>query len=214
MIPFRSALLGLAALAAVPALATDVTVVGLFSGKAVVTINRGEPRILALGQTTAEGVKLVAVDAKGATLEIDGKRQILEMGQHFETPASGGERTSVTLAPDSRGHFIADAQVNGGHMRLMVDTGATMVRISMQDARRLGIDYTRGEPGYSIVADGRRVPNYRLKLDSVSIGGLTLYNVDATVGEGGMSYGLLGMSFLSRTEMRREGQNLTLTKRY
>ena len=203
----------LAAAAAFPAHATDVTVVGLFSGKAVVTINRGAPRILAVGQV-AEGVKLVAVDAKGATIEIDGKRQVLEMGQHFETAAAPGERASVTLAPDSRGHFVADAQVNGGHMRLLVDTGATMVRLSMQDARRLGIDYTRGEPGYSIVADGRRVPNYRLSLDSVSIGGITLYNVEATVGEGGTGMGLLGMSFLSRTEMRREGQHLVLTKRY
>ena len=199
--------------AAFPAHATDVTVVGLFSGKAVVTINRGQPRILAVGQT-AEGVKLVAVDAKGATLEIDGKRQVLEMGQHYETAGAPGERTSVILAPDSRGHFIADAQVNGGHMRLLVDTGATMVRISTVDAQRLGIDYTKGEPGYSIVADGRRVPNWRLKLDTVAIGGLVLYNVDATVGEGGVGFGLLGMSFLSRTEMRREGQNLTLTKRY
>jgi aspartyl protease family protein len=188
--------------------------VGLFSGKAVVTINRGQPRILAVGQTTAEGVKLVAVDGRAATLEIDGKRQVLEMGQHFETAAPAGERASVTLAPDSSGHFLADAQINGGHLRLLVDTGATLVRLSTVDARRLGIDYTRGEPGYSIVADGRRVPNWRLKLDTVTVGGLTLYNVDASVGEGGIGYGLLGMSFLSRTEMRREGQNLTLTKRY
>jgi aspartyl protease family protein len=200
--------------AAFPAAATDVTVVGLFSGKAVVTVNRGQPRILNVGQATPEGVKLIAVDAQGATLEIDGKRQVLEMGQHFEAPNQPGERASVVLAPDSMGHFMADAQVNGGHLRLMVDTGATMVRISTTDARRLGIDYTKGEPGISIVADGRRVPNWRLKLDTVSVGGLTLYNVDATVGEGGSGYGLLGMSFLSRTEMRREGQNLTLTKRY
>jgi len=210
----RSLLLIAATAVAFPALAVDVTVVGLFSGKAVLTINRGAPRILAVGQATAEGVKLVAVDAKGATVEIDGKRQVLEMGQHFETAAAPGERASVTLAPDSRGHFVADAQVNGGHMRLLVDTGATNVRLSVEDARRLGIDYARGEPGYSIVADGRRVANDRLKLDSVSIGGITLYNVDATVGEGGMGMGLLGMSFLSRTEMRREGQHLVLTKRY
>jgi aspartyl protease family protein len=212
--PSCSKLLVLAALAAVPAFATDVTVVGLFPSKAVVTINRGSPRTLSVGQATPEGVKLVSVDSSAAVLEVDGKRQRLEMGQHFETPAQGGERTSVTLAPDSRGHFMVDAQVNGGHLRLLVDTGATMVRISTGDAQRLGIDYAKGEPGYSIVADGRRVPNYRLKLDSVSIGGLTLYGVDATVGEGGMGFGLLGMSFLSRTEMHREGQNLTLTKRY
>ena len=200
--------------AAFPAHAVDVTVVGLFPSKAVVTINRGQPRILAVGQTTPEGVKLLAVDAKGATFEIEGKRQVLEMGQHFEAAGQPAERASVTLAPDSRGHFMADAQVNGGHLRLLVDTGATLIRISTGDAQRLGIDYTKGEPGYSIVADGRRVPNYRLKLDTVSIGGITLYNVDASVGEGSMGYGLLGMSFLSRTEMRREGQNLVLTKRY
>src|SRR5438132_7746855 len=62
--------------------ATDVTVVGLFSGKAVVTVNRGAPRTLSVGQTTPEGVKLLAVDAKGATLEVDGRREVLEMGQH------------------------------------------------------------------------------------------------------------------------------------
>ena len=214
MFPTKPIFLLVLALGAPAARATDVTVVGLFSGKAVVTITRGDPRILAVGQTTAEGVKLVAVDSKGATLEIDGKRQMLEMGQHFETASAPSDRASVTLAPDSRGHFIADAQVNGGHMRLLVDTGATSVRLSVQDAQRLGINYTKGEPGYSIVADGRRVPNYNLKLDTVSIGGLTLYNVEATVGEGGMGMGLLGMSFLSRTEMRREGQNLVLTKRY
>src|SRR5688500_13677383 len=120
----------LAAAAAFPAHATDVTVVGLFSGKAVVTINRGAPRTLAVGQAAAEGVKLIAVDAKGATFEIDGKRQVLEMGQHFETAAAPGERASVTLAPDSRGHFVADAQVNGAHMRLLVDTGATNLRLA------------------------------------------------------------------------------------
>jgi aspartyl protease family protein len=53
-----------------------------------------------------------------------------------------------------------------------------------------------------------------VKLDSVTLGAITLYGVDASVGEGGGNVALLGMSFLNRTEMRREGQNLTLTKRY
>ena len=211
----KSSWLVLAAVLAVPlAHATDVTVIGLFSGKAVVTVNRGAPRTLAVGQTTAEGVKLLAADSKSATLEIDGKRQVLEMGQHFESPGQSGSRTTVTLSPDDRGHFFTDGQVNGGHIRFLVDTGATLIALSAADASRLGIDYRSGERGVSIVADGRRVPNYRVKLDSVSIGGLTLFNVEASVGEGGMSAALLGMSFLSRTEMRREGQNLTLTKRY
>ena len=56
---------------------------------------------------------------------------------------------------------------------------------------------------------------YKVMLDSVTVGGLTLYNVEATVHPmPGMDVGLLGMSFLNRTEMRREGDTLTLTKRY
>jgi aspartyl protease family protein len=207
-------LLVLALLAPAVARATDVTVVGLFSGKVVITVNRGAPRTLSVGQTTPEGVKLLGADSAGAVLEIDGKRQTLQMGQHFESPTQTTERATVTLAPDSRGHFVTDGQVNGGHVRFLVDTGATMIRLSTEDAQRLGIDFRSGVPGYSIVADGRRVPSYRIKLETVTLGSITLYGVDATVGEGGGNVALLGMSFLSRTEMRREGQNLTLTKRY
>ena len=214
MFPTKPTLLLLLVLGAPLARATDVTVVGLFSGKVVITINRGQPRTLSVGQTTPEGVKLLASDSAGATLEIDGKRQTLQMGQHFEAPAQASERDSVTLAPDARGHFVTDGQVNGGHVRFLVDTGATMIRLSTDDAQRLGIDFRAGVPGYSIVADGRRVPAYRVKLDSVTLGAITLYGVDASVGEGGGNVALLGMSFLNRTEMRREGQNLTLTKRY
>src|SRR3954470_8208336 len=99
---------GLAAVLAVAALdagATDVNVIGLFSDKAVVVINRGAPRTLRAGEITSEGVKLISADSRGAVLEIDGKRQTLEMGQHFEAAVPSGARSSVTLAPDSRGQY-------------------------------------------------------------------------------------------------------------
>jgi aspartyl protease family protein len=201
-------------LPAFDAAAQDVNVIGLFSGRAVVVVNRGAPRTLKAGERTPEGVLLVSADSRAAVVEVDGKRMTLEMGQHFESAAQGDSRGSVTLSPDSSGHYFADGQVNGGHVRFLVDTGATLISMSSSEAARLGIDYRSGQRGYSIVADGRRVPNYRVKLDSVVVGGLRLYNVDASIGEGGMGAALLGMSFLSRTEMRREGQNLTLTKRY
>ena len=192
-----------------------MNVIGLFSDKAVVVINRGAPRTLRAGETTGEGVKLISADSRGAVLEIDGKRQTLEMGQHFENAASAGSgRNSVTLSPDSRGQYLTDGQINGGHIRFMVDTGATTIAISAAQAQRLGIDYRSGQRTYAVVADGRRVPSYLVKLDSVTVGDITLFGVDALVGEGGLDAALLGMTFLSRTEMRREGQNLTLTKRY
>jgi len=202
----------LLAAAALPAAATDVTVIGLFPGKAVITIDRKSPRTLSVGERTAEGVLLVSVDARGAMLEIDGKRQTLEMGQHFETADMSSQRTSVTLAQDGRGHFRTDAYVNGAHIRFMVDTGATLVSIPMSEAQRLGINYLKGTPGYSMMADGRRVVSYRVNLETITVGDVTLYNVEGVVQGGGEP--LLGMSFLSRTEMRNDGQSLVLTKRY
>jgi aspartyl protease family protein len=193
--------------------ATDVTVIGLFPGKAVVTINRGAPRTLSVGDKPVDGVQLISTSSKGAVLEIDGKRETLEMGQHFESAAMTAERQSVTLSRDSSGHFMTDAMVNGSHIRFMVDTGATLVSIPAAEAARLGIDYQKGRAGYSILADGRRVASYRVTLDSVSIGDITLFNVEGSVSSGS-GFPLLGMSFLNRTEIRQDGQSLTLTKRY
>lgn len=200
---------------AAPALAVDVNVIGLFPGKAVIVVNRGAPRTLSVGQRTPEGVLLVSVEGSSAVIEVDGKREKLELGQHFETAAASGARTTTTLAPDSRGHFFVDGAVNGGHLRFLVDTGATLVSFSSDDAQRLGIDYRAGRRGVTEVADGRRVTAYAVKLDSVTVGDITLFNVEGQVHEGrSIGFALLGNSFLGRTEMRREGANLTLTKRY
>ena len=196
-----------------PAAATDVNVIGLFPGKAVVTINRGAPRTLSVGDRTAEGVLLVSTTASAAVLEIDGKRQTLELGQDFQTADRTPSRQSATLGQDTRGHFVTDALVNGTHIRFLVDTGATLVSIPLSEAARLGIDYQKGTPGYSILADGQRVASWRIVLDSVQVGDITLLNVEGSVSQGS-GIPLLGMSFLNRTEMRREGASLTLTKRY
>ena len=77
----------------------------------------------------------------------------------------------------------------------------------------MNIDYKKGAPGYSITADGRRVASWHVTFDSVQVGDVTLLNVEGSVsvGEG---IPLLGMSFLNRTQMLREGSTLTLTKRY
>ena len=206
--------MALAVLTALPVHAIEVTVIGLFPGKAVLVVDRGAPRTLAAGQRTPEGVLLVSSDSRSATLEIDGKRQVLEMGQHAESAALTGALSSVTIAADGNGHFMAEGQVNGAHVRFLVDTGATLVTLSASEAKRLGIDYRRGQQAVSQTANGR-VLVYRVRLDSVTVGGMTIRDVDAVVNDApGMEVSLLGMSFLNRTEMRREGANLTLTKRY
>jgi aspartyl protease family protein len=143
---------------------------------------------------------------------VNGKRQTIAIGEHVNRTAPTGP-ASVTLQADGRGHFIAQGQINGGTVRMLIDTGATMVALSASDAVRLGIDYSKGQPGMVSTANGY-APVYRVKLDTVKIGNIELNQVDAVIQENGLPFALLGMSFLNRTEMRREGEQMTLTKRY
>ena len=85
---------------------------------------------------------------------------------------------------------------------------------SVDEARRLGISYLTGAVARVTTANGS-VPAYRVKLDNVRVGDITLSNVDGLVVDGaGLSIALLGMSFLNRTQMKRDGDILTLIRRY
>ena len=212
----RAAHLVLACIAWLPvasAGATDVVVSGLFTNKAVVQIDGGPIRTLAVGQATPEGVRLVSVDRESAVFEIDGRRSTLGIGQ-AKIARSEPAVQSVALIADLTGHFSADGKVNGHSMRFMVDTGATVTAIPASDARRHGLDTSKGQVVILRTANGTARGRH-VKLDVVTVGGVTLYGVDAVVMEGdGLSMPLLGMSFLNRMDMKREGSVLTLTKRY
>jgi aspartyl protease family protein len=203
-------------LASAGAHAADIAVAALFSGKAVLVVNSGKPQTLSVGQTTPEGVKLLSANSESAVIEYRGQRQTLIMGQGTRVGGSGASAGSgqVTLTADSRGHFITTGAINGVSVQFMVDTGATSVALSTSEARRLGVNYLGGERGRASTANGV-VSMYRVKLDSVRVGDIVLTNVDGTVVEGaGPSVALLGMSFLNRTQMLRDGDKLTLTRRF
>ena len=90
----------------------------------------------------------------------------------------------------------------------------TRVSIDAAMAQRLGLNYQNGTPATVFTANGP-VHAWLIKFDSVSIGPITLYGVDGVVRESGeMGIGLLGMSFLNRVEMHREGEAMTLIKRF
>ena len=193
--------------------AADVNVIGLFPNKAVVTIDGGAPRVLTVGKSV-EGVTLISTDRESATLDIDGQKKTLRIGQHHAGPTPAPPSQSATLTADPRGHFVVDGQINGGPVRFLVDTGATTIALSSGDATRLGIDYRKGLPGMMGTANGMATA-YALKLDTVRVGDIVLNNVDAAVMEGNpMPFALLGMSFLNRMEMKREGQTMVLIRRF
>lgn len=199
-------------LACTHAWATSVSVVGLFKDMAIVTIDGGKPRTLRVGQTF-QGVELVTADSGSASFDVDGKRRTLAMGQSFAGGAATGARQSVSLTADARGHFAAAGSLNGYPVTFMVDTGATAIAISAAEARRIGLDYKAGQATGVGTAAGV-VPAWRVKFNTVKVGSITLNQVDGMVVETGLTVPLLGMSFLNRMDMRRDGETMTLIQRY
>jgi len=167
---------------------------------------------LSVGQKTAEGVVLVSVDRDAATFEVDGQRMTLGLGHaRMKTSTSAA---AVKIMADERGQFVLNGEINGTAIRFTVDTGSTLVALPAREARRLGLDYRKGQPVLMNTANGSAA-GYRVLLDTVRVGEVTVNGVDAVVMEGeGLPVALLGMSFLRRMDIRREGEIMTLTKRY
>lgn len=200
--------------AASAAHATDIEVAGLFNGKAMVSINGSPAKVMAVGQTLQK-VKLISATSSAAIFEVDGKKQTLGMGQSISTAVgnSGGKPT-VKLTADGGGHFNATGSINGRPTRFLVDTGATTITISVRAAQAMGIDLRKASLGASSTAAGV-VRTYRVTFDNVKVGDISLNFVEGNVLDGMPDdFALLGNSFLSRLDMKREGTVLTLTKNY
>ena len=194
---------------------SSVMLTGTIGSRAILIVNGGAPKTLAVGETY-QGVKLVALQAEQATVESGGKRIALRM----DTPASiggggpssaGGNR--IVLPADSRGHFMTQGAINGRTVSFMLDTGATTVAISAADALRIGLDYSKGTPVQINTANGVAA-GYRLRLNSVRVGDVEVYDVDAIVSEQSMPFVLLGNSFINRFSMRRDADQMVLEKRF
>lgn len=193
--------------------AADVALIGLIGDKAaVLAVDGGDPKTVKVGQKW-HGIIVISVERGEATVEIDGQRRVLKIGQHHRAAAQAADRQSITLAADSRGHFITQGAINGNPVRFLVDTGATVVALPAAEAMRLGIDYRKGQPGMSSTAGGM-VSTYRVRFDSVRLGDIEVLGVDGVVLEQGLDIALLGMSFLNRVEMKRDGHTMVLIRRF
>ncbi|KAF7598567.1 MAG: TIGR02281 family clan AA aspartic protease [Candidatus Dactylopiibacterium carminicum] len=195
------------------AAAQQVSLTGVMGGKALLVVDGGKPRLVAPGQSAGD-VRVVSVAQSSAVIEVAGLRRELHLG---ETQVSVGPRTGtarqVTLISDARGHFVTSGSINGASVSFLVDTGASSIAMSTGAATRAGIDYRKGEAGLSSTANGV-VQTWRVRLSRVTVGDITLYDVDGVVLPADMPYVLLGMSFLNRMEMRRDGSTMVLTQRF
>ncbi len=217
----RAVLLSLAGVAALlPPLATaqSVALRGVLGSKALLVIDGGTPRALAAGDSLQD-VRVLQVSGDTAEVEIKGRRQTLRLG---EAPISLGGRGAaagdpalgrrVVLKADNRGHFIERGQINGKTMVYMVDTGASSVAIGRSDAERMGLPFLKGQPVMMRTANGD-AQGWSLRLDSVRVGDVEVFGVDAVVAPLAMPYVLLGNSFLAHVQMTRQGSEMVLERR-
>ncbi|MBT9525199.1 MAG: retroviral-like aspartic protease family protein, partial [Rhizobacter sp.] len=190
--------------------AQTVSMSGRLGDKALLMID-GSPRTVAVG-STVQGVKLVGVTTEAAVVELGGKRVTVPMGGaqvNLGGAASEGGGSRIVLAAGSGGHFSAGGSINGRAVEFMVDTGASVVSMGQSDAERIGLKYREGQRGTAQTANGP-VPVHRVMLTSVRIGDVQVYNVEALVIPAQMPYVLLGNSFLTRFQMKRENDVMTL----
>ena len=115
-------------------------------------------------------------------------------------PALRGAAAAVDAAvrKSEDGHFWAEAQANGRHVRFLVDTGATTVALTGDDARRMGLDVDALDYRVSVRTASGEARAAAVKLDYVSVAGARVEDVEALVVRDGLSASLLGMSYLGR----------------
>lgn len=192
----------------------DIQVSGLLPNQAVVTIN-GQQRILKTGKPSPEGIVLLSADSKSAVFDWQGQRiertLSRQITSNFTPPI---DKPEVRIERGINGHYIIPGHINGRLVNFMVDTGAFTVAMNHTQADNLGLDWRRGRR-FAVETAGGTTPSYEVNLETVTVGGITLHNVRCSVVVADSDNDiLLGMSFLSQTEMHEENNTLVLRKKY
>jgi aspartyl protease family protein len=211
----RRAVCAALALATAPWVHAQTVVLAGRMGERALLVIAGRPRTLAVGEA-ADGVKLLRWVDDSAEVEHQGRTERLQVGatpaQLGSTAAVGSGAREVVIAAGPGGHFTAAGAINGKSVSFMVDTGATLVSLGRDQAERLGIDLANARPAMTQTANGP-VPVQLVVLSTVRVGELELNNVGAAVLPQPMPLVLLGNSFLTRLQMRRDNDVMRLERR-
>jgi aspartyl protease family protein len=190
----------------------DVSVVGVMKEKALLSVNGQPGKVYPVGAVLPDGSKLVAVSGNGITLEENGKRYAVQLGQ-FANAAPAMASPNLVFYADPMGHYVVPGEINGVPTRMMIDTGASTVSIPGFEAKRMGLDYRLKGSRVAVQTAGGRQEAWVVKVDRVKIGDVEVNNIEAMVIEAGLPIVLLGNNFLNRFDMRRDGTTMTLTRK-
>ncbi|OUM01001.1 retropepsin-like aspartic protease family protein [Variovorax sp. JS1663] len=194
--------------------AQSMMLTGTIGSRAILIVDGSAPKTVAVGETF-KGVKLLSLSTDQALVEAGGKRVALRMDQPVSIGggAGGAGGSRIVLPVSSGGHFRAQGTINGRSVDFMLDTGATTVALSSADAQRIGLDYSKGQPVRMNTANGV-AQGWLVRLNSVRVGDVEVYDVEAVVSQQPMPFVLLGNSFINRFSMRRDADQMVLEKRF
>lgn len=136
-----------------------------------------------------------AVTVARSALDADAEPAVIEPARERAHAAGWNE---VVVDADGRGHFLLEAAVNGTPVLFLVDTGASAVVLSPDDARRVGLHPQRLTYSQRFQTAGGVVRAAPVTLREVRVGQFALYDLPASVNEAPLGISLLGMGFLSR----------------
>ena len=191
----------------------SIEVQALFANKVVVLIDDVR-RVLSVGKTSPEGVRLISASSKGATLEVDGEIKDYQLGTSISLTYKKPVLLEETIFADDNGMFMRVGTINGLAVRFLIDTGATTIAMNKTQAKRLGIRYRSNGKAAGVSTASGFEKAYEVKLKSVSLGGIKQSNVTAMVIDGNHPGPiLLGMSFLSALKVEKAGNAMVLQQR-
>jgi clan AA aspartic protease (TIGR02281 family) len=128
-------------------------------------------------------------------------------------PEQTSSSYAIPIKPHGSGHFIVEAQINGGtKVNLMVDTGASMVILSDRLGDLLGVNNNKDLPTMNFSTAGGTIESPLFILDSLKIGNAEVFGVEASTNPNfnGDVDGLLGMSFLGEFKLEMDRENFTM----
>ena len=188
----------------------SIEVEALLPDTAVLKID-GQRKTLKVGQSFG-GVTLIAAYSRTATLEVDGQQMVVGISRRIGSSYQEPKEQVVTIARNAMLQYHTTASINGRQVQVMVDTGANVVAMSSAQAQSLGIDYSAGIPSKVETASGV-IPAHIVTLRSVSVGGILVNNVRASVVEGDFPATiLLGMTYLQHVKMEEHNGVLSLSR--
>ncbi len=192
----------------------DIQVNALLPKQAVITVD-GQQRILKIGKASPEGITLISADSKKAVFAWQDQQfertLSTQIASQFSAPS---DKQEARIERGNDGHFFTAGHINGKLVHFLVDTGAFSIAMNAAEADRLGINWRNGKRFIAGTAGGG-TPSYEIVIEAVTVGSITMHNVQgAVIVADSMPDILLGMSFLSRTEMKEENNTLVLRKKY